>query len=581
MTLTSNHGDLPTVQIQHLAEYTSFTAFGATAAPLVHRVNRYWQKHLKDDHGVYFIVFKLDKPATESVSITWEATGTAVEDTHWSTASSTTLTLRGGNSSVSLPITIIDKGKWFFEKYLTIRVTSVTGAVLGKDFDGAQLIIRPATDPPLVSVGSTGATVGSGVNQIVRLDLSYVPLAGEEPTLYWKATGDLAPAITGLPLSGTVQFQAGTDSRNIAVQHDGTGTVGDSASIIADYESDQVAYSDRLWDTDAQAWVTGDIDVHVDENLWCHSTDIMAAGTEWQPLTTNWPFFPSNPRNTLLGGVDQTDKTIPIGTSEAQDTTDTPVTDPNTGNDLEALTPNANYDDANAIPYLRQSFNLAWGGGPDTGHITRAWSRTVYRIAHWTANESTDRDIELHRVGARVRTQNRDHGVVFRTDVKPGAPSAPVPGTDRNGTTGHTVFTDSSGVKHWYWSKSATHPDDSWGIFEDSSGVGYYFIHKIDSTHDYGSVGNGAEVIGTDTINPVEYPVVYDTTLSANDTAVQMASGKKGTMMHSVEFQQFDTEPAAPDANYTHWPKAGIHWSPRGSAVRNTASPGSHIITSS
>lgn len=588
MTITSTHGALPTARIRHLSEYTSFDAFGPLTAEGVHTVNKFWQRHLKDDDGLFNVYFDLDKVAGlgivgsgTSVTITWEPSGTALEGTHWSTTAPRTLTVRQGNTSATLPILLTDMGKWFFEKYLTIRITSVTNAVNGKDYDGAQLIIRPSNDPPKVDITSTGESVAGMTYQTVTFHLSYTPLAGEEPAVWWKAVGDLAPTITG-STPGYFKFAPGYDSKDISVQHDGTGDPGDSASIIADYESDQTSYSERLWDSDAGAWVTSGASsmrtVHVDENLWCHSTDIMSAGHEWEPTTTDWPFFASNPRNTLPGGVNTADHSLPIVTSESQDTSGTASVDPNTGTALEAFTVNGNYDTPNEIPYLRQSFNLLWGGGPDTGHLTKEWSRVAWRYNHWNSDESA-RNIELHRVGVRVRTQDRNHGVTFRTDIKGSGVSSPaVPGTASDGSTGHTVFTDSSGTKHWYWTKSATHPDDDWGVFEDGFGVGYWYKHRVDETHDYGSVGNGAEVIGTDTINPIEYPVVYDTQLSANGTPADMVTNREGVLMHSVEFQQFDSEPSAPT---THWPKAGIWWSPRGHAVLNTSSPGSHTITAS
>jgi hypothetical protein len=226
------------------------------------------------------------------------------------------------------------------------------------------------------------------------------------------------------------------------------------------------------------------------------------------------------------------------------------------------------------MPYLRQSFFTVFGGGPNTGHVAKLWSRAVYRIAHWTAGESTERKVELHRVGVRVRWQNRNHGASFRTDVKGGTP-----GLDQAGNT-VAVFTDSQNVKHWFWKQYAGHPEDLYGVFEDDFGVGYYYIHKIDETHTTYSSGNGVEVIGVDTLNPIEYPIWHDSIISdaGGDTPADIVAGGKGVLWHSIEFMQFDVRPGAPT---THWPKEGLWWSPRGNAVLNTASPGNHTITAS
>lgn len=574
---TTNQGRLPTLTIDPLATYTSSAAFDATA-PKSHIVKKFWQRHVKDDSSTFDIELKLSLPsgsgqggADDDVTVTWAATGTAaaLEDTLWSSSTPSPLTIRQGNSSAIIQITLIDQEKWFFEKFLNITITAVDGAVLSAATNHCQVVIIPSTDPPLVDISTPGGSVAAETAQVVGVHLSYIPLAGEEPTIYWKAEGDLASAITGTA-SGSLVFAAGTQSRNFTVEHDGSMASGTSGTIVADYESDQVAYSDRLWDPDTQAWVTGAKPVHADENLWCHSTDTMGAGTEWWPLTTDWPRIPADPRNTLLGGVDQDDKSLPIGTAEPQNTTDSKATDPVTGTALSAFTPNANYTDAGALPYIRQSFDVVWGGGPDTGHITQAWSRSVYRIAHWTENEVLNRNIALHRVGMRVRTQDRNHGATFATDV-----TGLTPGVAKNGAS-VSVFPDSSGVKHWFWEQHSGHDDDTYGVFEDAFGVGYYYCHKIDSSFVY-SDGIGAEVEGTDSVNPIQYPIAYDSATHGS-TPVEMAQNKEGVLMHSVEFQQF-TASTAPPAPTTHWPKAGIHWSPRGNAVLNTAAPGTHTIT--
>lgn len=802
MTLLSNHGDLSTLYIRPLAYYTSEAAFGTNLAPNLKAIHDkpafFWQRHLKDDHGIYTVTFQLDKPSAEPVTINWTSGGTAVQGTHWSTSATNSVDLRAGNTSFSLPITLIDMGKWFFEKTLDIRITDITGAVLGEGVNHCQIVIRPAADPPKISVTTTGGTVAASTNQTVTFTLSETALAGEEVKIHWKAIGDLASKITG-SAQGSVVVPSGSLTSDITVQHDGTGTAGDTAQIVADFESDVVAYQEDLWDTDTQTWAADAKDVHVDENLWCHSTDILSSGWEWPQITPDRPFIASRPRNTLPGGTSLADETLHVvlagpqvlgslgqttnllypeqvfpegsgaptsgiwtyiygaanenervlkttpyntqgvvweainqdvaggpdgGVASSQyfnidntqvyrfslwvrkqfvdaadgtvffgpggadaaslvkvlssgsddsnpyfksttsppssgtgiddwylwvgfvyahdhvgtaqdpergiygrggshvstgatykwtpaatrtrirffqwtntdpafgetvdffgprvdvvDGTEPSITellgqpevDPNTGNPLKAFVPTGNYGESE-MPYLRQSFFTVFGGGPNTGHVAKEWSRSVYRIAHWTAGESTDRDVEFHRVGVRVRWQNRNHGASFRTDVK-GA----TPGFNRAGGEDQAgVFTDSTGVKHWFWQQHAGHPDDLYGIFEDDFGVGYYYIHRIDETHTTYTSGMGVEVIGVDTLNPIQYPIWHDST--AGDTPAEIVAGGKGVLWHSIEFMQFDSRPGAPT---THWPKEGLHWSPRGNAVLNTAAPGTHTITAS
>jgi len=198
---------------------------------------------------------------------------------------------------------------------------------------------------------------------------------------------------------------------------------------------------------------------------------------------------------------------------------------------------------------------------------------------------------DFHRIGVRIRTQNRNHGIVIRSDRL---------GADGNdgstyGATGvgkdvHTgnveVFGPfNDGVRYWKWKQYQGHPEDfKWGLSQDELGVKFWFIHHVDPH--YTGYNEGNDVFGNtsetetpliDDGNPIYYPTWYSPQDSSNWPGLDSVKDNKLGMPATNFWFEMSDDPFTGAPPF--WPNRYQVHTPRGYAMMTTGSEGQHIFT--
>ena len=119
--------------------------------------------------------------------------------------------------------------------------------------------------------------------------------------------------------------------------------------------------------------------------------------------------------------------------------------------------PRTDYGDianGSGMHYWRNEFDSQWAGGSEMFFDAKAYVMFGVCISEWDDDEAAARDCVFHRVGVRIRSKDRNHGVFFATDrvaAKVGAGTGQVTiGENKFGET-VTVFGPINGVKYWLW----------------------------------------------------------------------------------------------------------------------------------
>ena len=570
----------PYLAFQALSFYNSQQAFGLGPDRILDK-NYFWAIHRKDDSGSYGLDVVLTKALDENVTVTWSFSGSAVEDTDFS-CSESSLTIRPGNLVATIPIQIISKGKWFKEKDIIVTLNASSNTILAKDQHKARIVIVPATEPPTISVSATESTFSSNPsgtpdNSVtITWTASYAPL--EDITLRYKITGDASDGVSFQ--SGSTTLAAGSTSTATSFQYSGSHAAGSTFAISADYERNTVAFTELDWEP-IQGGFTVPRDVHVDENMWPQSQNLVADGFD-QTVTRSpdkpwWPGYPTSWG--IDGSVESNDPSLTGYKVDIIEQSASPaITDPVTGDPLKWFVPN---DHITAlVPYLRNAFSLTWPGGRSTAHVLKAYTRAAFRIIPMDSAD-IDHQAEFFEISQRVRTQDLNHVAKFRwKDVGSPGFGTGTPGLASNGET-VPVYTPPGypNIRIWLWSLINPHPaavSSGWaggwgtwyGAFEDEHGLGVYMIHRLDPAVDW----NGkTETPGVDKGNHILWPVGLDEGLAS------VKANQTGMLWHSMQTQMSDTALTGPPTDF--WPGLGTVWTPWGNAVIDPAATTSLTFT--
>jgi len=405
---------------------------------------------------------------------------------------------------------------------------------------------------------------------------SYAP--EEDITVRYKVSGTAAGGVGAN--SGDATIPAGSTAATLALPYDGAHASGSTVVLSADYERNTVAFTELDWDP-VQGSFSVPRDVHIDENMWPQSQDLVSAGFD-QSVTRSadkpwWPGYPT--QWGIDGSIESTDPSLTgYKVDIVEQSATTKIVDPVTGNAIKWFVPNNHI--VQLVPYLRNAFSLTWPGGRSTAHQLKEWTRGAFRIIPMDAAD-IDHQAEFFEISQRVRTQNTNHVAKFRwKDVGSPGFGTGTPGLASNGET-VPVYTPPSypNIRIWLWDLVNPHPaavSSGWaggwgtwyGAFEDEHGLGVYFIHRLDTAVTW---GGKVETPDVDKGNHILWPVGLDEGLASVKT------NQTGMLWHSMQTQMSSSPLSGPPTDF--WPGLGTVWTPWGNAVIDPATTTSVTFT--
>lgn len=405
---------------------------------------------------------------------------------------------------------------------------------------------------------------------------SYAP--EEDITVRYKVSGTAADGVGAN--NGDATIPAGSTTAALALPYDGDHASGSTVVLSADYERNTVAFTELDWDP-VQGSFSVSRDVHIDENMWPQSQDLVSAGFD-QSVTRSadkpwWPGYPT--QWGIDGSIDSTDPSLTgYKVDIVEQSATTKIVDPVTGNAIKWFVPNDHI--VQLVPYLRNAFSLTWPGGRSTAHQLKEWTRGAFRIIPMDAAD-IDHQAEFFEISQRVRTQDTNHVAKFRwKDVGSPGFGTGTPGLASNGET-VPVYTPPSypNIRIWLWDLVNPHPaavSSGWaggwgtwyGAFEDEHGLGVYFIHRLDPAVTWGTK---VETPDVDKGNHILWPVGLDEGLAS------VKANQTGMLWHSMQTQMSSSPLSGPPTDF--WPGLGTVWTPWGNAVIDPAATTSVTFT--
>ena len=405
---------------------------------------------------------------------------------------------------------------------------------------------------------------------------SYAP--EEDITVRYKVSGTAADGVGAN--TGDATIPAGSTTATLALPYDGAHASGSTVVLSADYERNTVAFTELDWDP-VQGSFSVPRDVHIDENMWPQSQDLVSAGFD-QSVTRSpekpwWPGYPT--AWGIDGSIESNDPSLTGYKVDIVEQSASPkIVDPVTGDPLKWFVPNDHI--TQLVPYLRNAFSLTWPGGRSTAHILKAYTRGAFRIIPMDAAD-IDHQAEFFEISQRVRTQDTNHVAKFRwKDVGSPGFGTGTPGLASNGET-VPVYTPPSypNIRIWLWDLVNPHPaavSSGWaggwgtwyGAFEDEHGLGVYFIHRLDTAVTW---GGKVETPDVDKGNHILWPVGLDEGLAS------VKANQTGMLWHSMQTQMSSSPLSGPPTDF--WPGLGTVWTPWGNAVIDPATTTSVTFT--
>lgn len=496
-----------------MSRYNPYVSDGA---PTEGTLRGFWQRDIKSAGAAVTVNLSLDKPALGGETITWASDGDAVEDTHWTTTSAKTVTLVRGQRSFSVVITPKETGKWYRERTTKLRLTA-TGIKIHEERGFVHLIFNSSVLPPTLSLSGDSRSSATTLTFTVTADYAV------QDAVTLRAEIDATSALTNYTIAGLKLpvIAAGATSGTFTVTKNG-GTSGTGNLIIAlVYERGGNLFKEADYDPDLETFVT-DRWVHKDQNLWHQSNDISLLRFNDEASDPIRPVTPGHPCSHEGGGAES----LYVHEGEAmgipQDD-DTKLLDPITGNALMLFHP-SDYVTA-GMTYLREGFNVSYGGGDITAHKIRPYVMVRWYFKEMVGDDAA-RNAEFVHLRVRLRNNNRNHGITFRFSYKLESSDSRFkkhfePGVANGvGTSvgGHwyTFPSSDTGLTVWEYAKWNGHEvsDAGWGTYygagEDSNGTYLWFQHHCDDDQSYATVADAGQQVhtGTTTANDADWWIV-------------------------------------------------------------------------
>jgi hypothetical protein len=348
-----------------------------------------------------------------SVNLTAEGYYEAVEGTDFTQVGGFSYSFKPGEIYHDIRVTPVKRTQWFVERLLYVRIEqqNVNGAsVLG--YANCNLVsIASRLTPPVLTVTGGGAVSGT-FNLTFSLDAACI----DPVTVYYTWDNTDVVATDSANNSGSLTIASGQSSK--VVNFTETTGGGASRTITVDHERGTVVPSkQQTWIDPDAATYSVDRDVHVDENLVRRSNDIgrhgFTSGLVVRTYSASQGFRPQMsgvPTLHLLDGAGELNLNEPNASQGVITIPDNAVTDPITGRQMRYVVPSEN---VTGIPYIRQEFPAAYGGGPISAFELNRWTRVAYRREFFTGSEAS-KNVEYSRVGFRIRVRDRNPGVTFK-----------------------------------------------------------------------------------------------------------------------------------------------------------------------
>lgn len=323
-----------------------------------------------------------------------------------------TYKFKPGEMYHDIRVTPIVRSQWFVERLLHVELKQedVHGASVLQYASVNLVSIASHRTPPKLTV-SAPTTGGATFDVTFSLDAACI----DPVTVYysWDDTG--VTATDSANDSGSLTIASGDSSKVVEF----TATVtGVSRTITIDHERETVvATKEQTWIEPDSGTYSVSRDIHIDENLVRRGNDIFRHGMtgsntarSYTPSQGIRPHVGGFPSMSLVDGAgDFNDNLLGKGQSISV-FPDNAVNDPITGRPMAYMVPS---DNANGMPYIRQEFPPAYGGGPISAFPLQRWSRVAFRREFFTGSEAS-KNTEFSRVGYRIRVRDRNTGVVFK-----------------------------------------------------------------------------------------------------------------------------------------------------------------------
>lgn len=566
---------------------------------------QYWTLYRRVDDGTITVTFRLSKPAVGGEELEWDiledldgAEGTYLQTI---TTPSKTVTLSAAQETVTVTLTPVDSAGWFKERWIEVGFTGGTGLRMDSKVNSVSICLYPSVEPPLIALAADSTDVENDGDEV---DLVYALSAAcdDDVTLRAQAAGALADHFTESP----AVIPAGNVVGTLTMTYDGGGTATEQCTFDAWYEPNVEDYSDNRFDPDAVTWTGPANKVYEQENQLRTSNAHNAQGLYQNIKAGAVRLHPGRPSNKASGSIALDPSRGAFLYYDVQDAA-TPIIEPFFGTDIRLTrNPRISLGDPSdgdngtiGLAYWRDEFDSQFAGGEEAFHSAKNYYMTGICISEFAGDETAGREWPFHRVGCRVRSKNRNHGVIFATN-RDTALFNGTPGTNRWGDTGMPVWIV-DGVSYWLWdvarlgssqgSQSSCHPNSTARFDADGTGTNdatkgdygvvdltayglgafLWFKHHIDGTaiYDIGNDQTGGgdhthETADVDDLNSILYPWWLSDDGTNPETVEVSHTARRGVLAHSPWGHSSDSDISVP--SYP-WPCEGSMHTPWGNAL--------------
>lgn len=325
-----------------------------------------------------------------------------------------TYAFRPGELYHDIRITPVKRTQWFVERLLHVRLeqSNVQGATVLPYANVSLISIASRLTPPKLTVDCPATPVGS----VFQVDFDLDAPCIDPVTVYYSWSHPDVTVFDAENASGLLTIPAGQQSKTVTFSQSTGGGV--TRTITIDHERETVvAAKQQTWiDPDAGTYSVPR-DIHIDENLIRRGNDIFRHGMTGSNAKRSYtaeqgirPHVGGFPSMSLVDGAGEINHNL-LGEGQSRTVVPTnTVTDPITGRAMAYMVPR---DNTSGMPYVRQEFPPAYGGGPISAFDLKPWSRVAFRREFFTGSEAS-KNTEYTRVGYRIRVRDRNTGVVFK-----------------------------------------------------------------------------------------------------------------------------------------------------------------------